>query len=150
MARDPQAMRPDAITTPRRRGLLAGTIAALLTGTAAVAMAKAPLPGDDAELMRLCADFRRLTAAMAAWPPEDDDGFDTKMSERWAVSDRIMLLSAATDTGRRQKAAVALVGLERRPHAVADTVPRVVLTPGTTSSQQSNAAVWTSLVRRAG
>jgi hypothetical protein len=105
-----------AISRPRRRGLLTGTIAALLTGAAAVATANAaPLlttAGDDAELIRLCGDFHRLTAAMAAWSVDDDDGFDAKMSERWAVSDRIMLLSATTDTGRRQKAAVALVGLE--------------------------------------
>ena len=64
MARDPQAMRPDAITTPRRRGLLTGTIAALLAGTAAVAAAKAaslPLVSDDVELLQLCAEFDRLT-----------------------------------------------------------------------------------------
>jgi hypothetical protein len=114
-ARDAGHTRPDTIAAPRRRGLLTGTLAALLTGTAAVAAARAapvPAAGDDAELIRLCAEFHHLTAAMAAWSVEDDDGFDAKMSERWAVSDRIMLLSATTDTGRRQKAAVALVGLE--------------------------------------
>ena len=114
MAREPQAARPATIASPHRRGLLTGTIAALLTCTAVATAGAAPLraAGDDAELIRLCGDFHRLTAAMAGWSVDDDDGFDAKMSERWAVSDRIMLLSATTDTGRRQKAAVALVGLE--------------------------------------
>ena len=96
MARETRAARPATIPNPRRRGLLTGTIAALLAGTAATVTARAaslPAPGDDAELIRLCADFHRLTAAMAAWSPDDDDGFDAKLSERWAVSDRIMSLA---------------------------------------------------------
>jgi hypothetical protein len=63
-ARDTGRTRPDTITTPKRRGLLTGTLAALLTGTAAVATAKAaplPLVSDDIELLRLCAEFDRLT-----------------------------------------------------------------------------------------
>ena len=57
MAGETGRTRPDAITTPRRRGLLTGTLAALLTGTAAAATTKAaslPAPGDDSQLLRLC------------------------------------------------------------------------------------------------
>jgi hypothetical protein len=81
MARDTGPTRPDTITTPRRRGLLTGTIAALLTGTAAVATARAaslPAAGDDAELIILC---DRLVAWEAKYDAiylgiDDDDAAD--------------------------------------------------------------------------
>ena len=64
-ARDTGRTRPDTITTPRRRGLLTGTIAALLTGSAAVAAPNTrslPAAGDDAELIRLADEIMALYA----------------------------------------------------------------------------------------
>jgi hypothetical protein len=107
-----------SIRAMQRRGLLRGGTAALLAAGAVAATARAApvaLPeaaGDDAELIKLCAECHRLTAVMAAWPRDDDNGFEANLRERWKVSDAIMSLSAATDRGRREKAMVALVQLE--------------------------------------
>ena len=118
----------DTIDNPQRRRLLARCTAALLTGAAiatgahAAPVASPGATGDDAELLGLCTEFHGLSAVMAAWPRDDDRGFCAKLVERWDVSDDIMSLSATTDRGRREKAAIALFMLEeqrrlgRRPH----------------------------------
>jgi hypothetical protein len=104
--------------TPSRRRLLAGATAALATGAAiATAAHAAPVAspdgaGDDAALIRLCAEFHRLNAVQAAWSHDDDDGFGANLNQRCSISDNVMALSATTDRGRREKAAVALVLFE--------------------------------------
>jgi hypothetical protein len=113
----PKAIEPHTtITEPRpsRRGLLAGSTAALLAGAAFVAAARgAPVAsavatGDDAELLALCAEFHRVHAAVIA-----ARGYDAlqeaALDERLDVSDEIQQMPATTLSGHRAKASVAVV-----------------------------------------
>ena len=104
MARDTKATNPDTITTPRRRGLLTGIIAVLLAGTAAGATAKAaPVPGDDTELLALCAEYHRQHSV--AYSPDIIEWEDA-LDDTWDILDEIVALPATTEAGRRAKAGV--------------------------------------------
>ncbi len=103
--------------TTRRRGLLTGTIAALLTGTAAVATAKAasaPPAGDDAELLTLAQDFWRQDAIVAEWNADQvTEEIGEAAHDRWCEClDRISAILPTTDFGLRPKADCLLRGLE--------------------------------------
>jgi len=61
----------------------------------------------DAELLRLCAEFHRLQAAVNA--ASGGAALDAAMNARWTITDRIKALVPATAAGHRAKAAVAIV-----------------------------------------
>jgi hypothetical protein len=117
-ARDTGRTRPDAITTPRRRGLLTGTLAALLTGTAAVATAKAaslmPPPGDDAELLTVAQDFWKQDAIVAQWNADQvtEEIGEAAHDRWWECLEEISAILPTTDFGLRAKADCLLQGLE--------------------------------------
>jgi hypothetical protein len=109
--------RPDAITTPRRRGLLTGALAALLTGAAAVATARAaPLPasGDDAELLALAQAFWKQDAIVAQWNADQvtEEIGEAAHDRWWECLDQISAILPTTDFGLRTKADCLLCGLE--------------------------------------
>jgi hypothetical protein len=120
MAREPQATRPAAITTPRRRGVLTGTLAAVLTGATAVATAKAaslPVGGDDAELIRLAdeimaayAESNRLSEIEDNLPDWQERGrFNRKyiaplVDLHHELAPQLALMPATTLAGMRAKA----------------------------------------------
>jgi hypothetical protein len=118
-AGDTGCTRPDTITTPRRRGLLTGTIAALLTGAAAVAAAKAgPLPlaaaDADAELLALGQDFWKQDAIVAQWNAGHvaEEIGEAAHDRWWECLDEISAILPTTDFGLRAKADCLLQGLE--------------------------------------
>jgi hypothetical protein len=82
----PPMSEADREHTTHRRGLLTGTLAALLTGAAAVATAKdAPLmppPGDDAELLTVAQDFWKQDAIVAQWERRSGHRRDWRGSTR--------------------------------------------------------------------
>jgi hypothetical protein len=108
-ARETWRTRPDTITAPHRRGLLTGTLAALLTGAAAIATAKAaPLlatAGNDAELLALRAEYH-LQHDVAYSPNGEDVDWETALDETWDILDEIVDLPVVTEAGRRAKAGV--------------------------------------------
>jgi hypothetical protein len=125
-ADDAGDMHPVTLTSPRRRGLLTGTIAALLAGTAAVATAKAaPLPatGDDARLQLLHSEMIRRWAAVAAIEAEpigDElqcEDQEERMADAdhqlFAVIDEIETTHARALPGLHAKAGAMLFLLER-------------------------------------
>ena len=68
----------------------------------------APAPRPDGELLALCADFRRLDAALAATPVTDEQAQDAAWEARQTVAERLMTMCPVTDAGRRQKAAIGV------------------------------------------
>ena len=68
----------------------------------------APAPRPDADLLTLCAEFRRADIALAAIPDVDGPALDAAWSARQHVLDRLTVLRPTTDAGRREKAAVGL------------------------------------------
>jgi hypothetical protein len=109
--------RPDTITTPRRRGLLTGAIAALVTGTAAVATARAaslPAAGDDAELLALAWDFWKQDAIVAQWNADQvtEEIGEAAHDRWWECLDEMSAILPTTDLGLREKADCLLQGLE--------------------------------------
>jgi hypothetical protein len=116
-ARDTGRTRPDTIPTPRRRGLLAGTIAALLAGAAAVATAKAtpaPATGDDAELLALAQDFWKQDALVAQGNADQitEEIGEAAHDRWWECLDEMSAILPTTDLGLRTKADCLLQGLE--------------------------------------
>jgi hypothetical protein len=70
-------------------------------------------PGDDAELLHVCAEFHRLYAATEALPRKAGESLViAALARRRNATDRIALITATTDAGRRAKAAVASVLLD--------------------------------------
>ncbi len=118
-ARDNGRSRPDTtITTPRRRGLLTGTIAALLAGTAAVATAKAapllPATGGDADLLALAQDFWNQDAILAQWNADQvtEEIGEAAHDRWWECLDEMTAILPTTDLGLRAKEDCLLQGLE--------------------------------------
>ena len=113
-ARDTEQTHAVNPTIPSRRGLLAGSTAALLAGAAFVTAARAApvaaavATGDDAELLSLCAEFHRVHAAVIA-ARGSDALQEAALDERLDVSDEIQHMPATTLAGHRAKAAVAVV-----------------------------------------
>ena len=66
----------------------------------------------DVALLALCADFRRLHAALDAAPQHDEAALDVAYTARQAVADRLMGMRPVTEAGRREKAAVGVTILE--------------------------------------
>lgn len=102
---------------PSRRRLLTGTAATLLSGAAAVTTVHAATPeatGDDAELIRLCAECDRLTLQEKALYQrgganfiEDDRQRDAPLAkiyvEQQPIMERIIPTRAVTAEGIRAK-----------------------------------------------
>jgi hypothetical protein len=65
--------------------------------------------GDDAELIRLCAEFHRLHGAANAAPGDDNAAIEAALDARWETSDAIQRTPAATIDGHRAEASVAIV-----------------------------------------
>jgi hypothetical protein len=124
-ADDARDTHPVTLASPRR-GLLTGTIASLLTGTAAVATARAApraASGDDAELLRLCAEMVRLRAvadAIGAEAASLPDGDEEDHEQRYSLADHEWFVAvrdvadtpARTLAGVRAKASVMLSMIE--------------------------------------
>jgi hypothetical protein len=121
-AGDTGRTRADTPPNPSRRGLLAGsTAAALVAATAAATTAvataagapRATVPqrqdadGTDAELLALCAAFHEEHAAANALGQEEV--CEAALDRCWDLSDEIQDIPAATEAGRRAKAAVGVV-----------------------------------------
>ena len=111
---------PTTITAPRpsRRGLLAGSTAALLAGAAFVTAARAApvasavATGDDAELLALCAAFDTLESSVhalyygsEALPEGDvrDEAMDRIQDDQRPLVERIRTIPATTPAGIRAK-----------------------------------------------
>jgi hypothetical protein len=124
--------RTEHTTTPRRRGLLTGTLAALLTGTAAVATARAasvPAKGDDAELIQLATRATAARQSLHAMNSESDamelrdvsDDEEREFADRtgrllrifWDATDRAEMIQATTTAGLQAKAAILLLVLKQ-------------------------------------
>ena len=67
-----------------------------------------PITRPDADLLTLCAEFRRADIALAAIPDVDGPVLDAAWDARQAVAERLMTLRPTTDAGRREKAAVGV------------------------------------------
>jgi hypothetical protein len=114
----PPMSEADREHTTHRRGLLTGTLAALLTGAAAVATAKAaplmPPPGDDAELLTVAQDFWKQDAIVAQWNADQvtEEIGEAAHDRWWECLEEISAILPTTDFGLRTKADCLLQGLE--------------------------------------
>jgi hypothetical protein len=112
--------RADTPPNPSRRGLLAGSTAAVLVASAAAVTAvgapratvsqRQDADGTDAELLALCAAFHEEHAAANA--PGTEEVCEAALARRWDISDDIQDIPATTEAGRRAKAAVGVVLLQ--------------------------------------
>jgi hypothetical protein len=86
----------------RRNLLKAATM-----GLASPILAASALPhGTDADLIRLCAEYHRLDAALEATP--DEGPWDALLDQRNAVQTTLESMTPTTESGLRAKAGVAL------------------------------------------
>jgi hypothetical protein len=69
----------------------------------------APAPRSDADLLTLCADFRRHHATLAATPYEDELATNAAFTTRQHAADSLAILRPTTEAGRRAKAAVGVI-----------------------------------------
>jgi hypothetical protein len=78
-------------TTTSRRSALRGVSLTALTSDLAVPVLASAAPGDaDAELLRLCVDFR-LAWTAAEFGPDDDDTGPVRQTDRPVVPDELIL-----------------------------------------------------------
>jgi hypothetical protein len=113
-AGDTGRKRADTPTNPSRRGLMAGSTAALLAGvTAAHGNASHDAKffaglGDDAALLALCAEFHKQDAVVGTLEWGENEPLSAALDVRWSLSNRIKSIPPTTLAGMRAKAAVGL------------------------------------------
>ena len=67
--------------------------------------------GDHPGCRAFCANFHAqhdAVLALASAADEPENALESAIIKRWRISDRITTTTAATDTGKRAKAAVAI------------------------------------------
>ncbi len=77
--------------------------------------APAPATRLDADLLILCAEFRRADIALAATPDTEEQALDAAWTARQVFAERLMSMRPVTDAGRREKARVAVTILLEVP-----------------------------------